>query len=305
MSDLLNANDEEDAANRLIDALPISSLFEKGRQKLMMALRIAKDKERPEEGLKLTEEVLSQAKQDGHITLTFFAQRQYIREAQRLGRYDETVAMATECLESAKTYFGDSSRQKYEALEMFATACGMTGRFDESRRAFDELLASTTRVLGREHETTRVYFQHRALLLHNMVFKARDLVLNDDLANGARYLDAVLMESKTRDLFDAKDPNVKSNCGSMAAAAIVLGVIGRIQESAEVSRLCIKSARERRDLDSKLLQQCMLNYAKVHGSIREGKQVLDELLAIQIRLYGHDAPPTQATANFFSNLSQM
>jgi len=103
--------------------------------------------ERPEEALKLLEEVVSQAKQDGQTHLTFYAQRQYMRAAQNLGRYEETFAMATECLEYAKTSCGDSSdskliEQKHMALDLFATACGMTGRFDDSKRAFDELIAS-------------------------------------------------------------------------------------------------------------------------------------------------------------------
>ena len=68
-----------------------------------------------------------------------------------------------------------------------------------------------------------------------------------------------------------------------------------------MARLCLKSARERKDLDSELTQQIMRNYAKalydLYGPTKESKQVLDELLAIQIRLYGPDAPKTQETAS--------
>jgi len=239
--------------------------------------------------------------------LLFFAQRQYIFEAQRLGRYEETVAMATECLESVKTSCGDSSgpvliAPKYEVLEMLAYACGMTGRFDESKRVFDELIASGTRIFGREHETTRGYFRNRALLLREMVMKAQDLVFREDLANGTRYLDAVLAESKASDLFDAKDPNVQINYQIMIVAANVLKVIGRLQESVEVARKCLKSARERKDLDSELTQQCIRNYALASYDLygpptKETKNVLAELLAIKTRLYGPDAPETQATAS--------
>ena len=207
-----------------------------------------------------------------------------------------------------QTSCGDSSdsvliERKHTALGMFACACGMTGRFDESKRAFDELLASATRVYGREHEETRGCFWKRAMLLQKMVIKARDLVFrNKDLANGARYLDAVLIESKARDFFDAKDPAVQLNCDMMVEAANVLAIIGRIQESLEVNRLCLKTARERTDLDSELTQKCMWNYAKiyynVYGPIKESKEVLDELLAIQIRLYGRDAPLTRKTEKF-------
>ena len=47
-------------------------------------------------------------------------------------------------------------------------------------------------------------------------------------------------------------------------------------------------------------------YAQVsydlHGPTKESKQVLDELLAIQTRLYGPDAPPTQEMASLVVRL---
>ena len=184
---------------------------------------------------------------------------------------------------------------------MFATLCGMTGRFDESKRAFDELLASAIRIFGHDHVNTRLICRNRSILLRNMAQKAEDLVSRDDLANGARYIDAVLIESKARNFFDVKDPDVQINCETMAGVANVLRVMGRLQESVAVARVCLKSARERKDLDSEVTQQCMRNYAKVSydlhdGPTKESKQVLDELLAAQIRLYGPDAPQTQGTA---------
>ena len=76
-------------------------------------------------------------------------------------------------------------------------------------------------------------------------------------------------------------------------------MIGRLQESVAVARLCLKSARQRNDLASELNQICMRNYAlashDLHGPTKDSKQVFDELLAIQIRLYGPDGPPTQET----------
>jgi len=297
--------DEEDAEDRLIDAMSNSSFAGVGR-KLKLALRMAE--ERPEAGLKLVEEVVSQAKQDGDIYVTLLAQRQYMRVASRLERYEETFAMVTESLESVKTYAGDSSdpawiQQKYDFSETLTLACGMTGRFDESKRAFDELLESSTRIFGRAHQFTRRCFRTRFLLLHKMVFKAKDLLLSDDLANGARYLDAVLIESKAQqDFFDTKNPNFQINFEIMNVAADVLQMCGRKHESLAVTRLCLKSARERKDLDSELTQQCMWIYAHVsydlYGLTKESKDLLDELVAMQTRLYGPDAPKTQETASF-------
>jgi len=308
---LLEKYDERDAQKRLIDAVSHSSHSDKRHHKLKVAERMAK--ERPEEALQLIEEVLSQAKRDGDLAVTFFAQRAYMRAAQNLGRYDETIAMATECLESAKAYYGDSADpeligRKHIALDVFAHSCGMIGRFDESKRAYDELIASCTRVFGCDHEFTDIFFMKRAQLLHKMVCKARDLVFRDDLANGARYLDAVLIESKARNFFDAKDPNVQINYKTMAVAANLLLAIGRIEEGLVVARLCLKSARERKDLDSKSNQHFMQIYAQVsydlHGPTKESKQVLGELLAIQTRLYGPDAPETQETASLKVSLQQ-
>ena len=198
LGEVLVANDEEDAEKRLIGPVSTSS-YSVVIHKLMVASIMAK--ERPEEALKFYEEVASQAKRHGDRAMLFLAQSQYICVTQHLGRYEESVAMATECLESTKTYLDTSSEGKYEVLSMFAFACGMTGRFDESRRAFDELLVSTTRVLGRDHEKTQWFLTHRAILLRRMVNKAQDLALRDDLANGARYLDAVFIESKVGAIF--------------------------------------------------------------------------------------------------------
>ena len=119
-----------------------------------------------------------------------------------------------------------------------------------------------------------------------MVSKAQDLVDRDDLADGARYLDAVLIDSKARDFFDAQDLGVQINCEIMAVAASVLRMLGRLQESVSVARLCLKSARERNDLDSGLNQQCLWTYAKascdLHGPTSKArKEALDELVAIQ------------------------
>jgi len=91
----------------------------------------------------------------------------------------------------------------------------------------------------------------------------------------------------------------------MLVAATLLASIGRMQESVAVARLCLKSARERKDLDSEMNQHCMQIYAQVsydlHGPTKESKQVLGELLAIQTRLYGPDASQTRTTASFFSS----
>ena len=309
MGYLLRVNDEKDAENLLIGALPKSSHSAVIR-KLKVASRMIK--ERPEEGLKLAEEVMSQAKQDGDLRMTFVAKREYIRAAHNLGRYEETVAMATECLESARACYSDSSdtlsiERKHTALCMFAISCGMTGRFDESKRAFDELIVSATRIFGRDHEETRRFSRNRALHFVQMVVKAKHLVFRGDLANCARYLDAVLIESKARDFFDAKDANVQIDCGTMVGAASVLKAIGRLQESMAVSRLCLESARARKDLDSEVNQICMWDYATascaLHGPTNESKQVLDELLAIQTRLHGPDATNTQTTASFILHIS--
>ena len=206
---LLGRNDENGAEDRLLDAISNSSHFDKGLFKLKLVSIIAI--ERPEEALKLLEEVVSQAKKDGDLTVTIFAYIQYISALQRLERYEEIVAMATACLESVKASCGDYSypawiEHKHIALELLAFACGMTGRFDESRQAFDELIASGTRTYGHKHENTRSFFTSRALCLRKMVGKASVLASRDDLANSASYLDAVLIEIKARDMFDAKDP---------------------------------------------------------------------------------------------------
>ena len=313
LGDLLEKHGEEDGRKRIMDALS-KSPQSAGILKLNVAERMAK--ERPEEGqLKLVEEVLSQARQDGDAAMTINAQSQYVRELHRLERYEENVAMATECLEFVNGYRAthcDHSdpaliERKYDALSLLAFACGMTGRFDESRRTFDGLLVSVTRIYGREHGKTHTYFRLRAILLWKMVMKAHDLVNNDDRANGVRYLDAVLIASKAQNFLDAKDPNVKTTCHTMEVAGHVLGKIGRTDECLAVVRLILKLLRECAALDSKWSQEFMWSYANdsldLHGPTEETKQVLHELLAIQTRLYGPDGPEAQATANLLSNLT--
>jgi len=303
---LLGSNDEDDAEERLIDAVSNSSHFYGGRLELKMASRMAK--ERPEEALKLLDDVISQAKQRGERRLSFLARHQYMSVLVPLGRYEEILALATECQESVETSCGDSSdaaliEEKHAILHMLAFAYGMLGRFDESKRAFDELLAAGTRIYGSEHNMTRTYFAKRAHLSRTMAEKAQDLVYREDLANGARYLDAVLVESKACDFFDAKDPNVQINCETMTVAANVLEILGRPQESMALGRLCIQSAREREDLDSETNQTCMWNYARtdfdLHGPTKESNVVLAALLSIRTRLYGPDAPQTKETESLF------
>jgi len=220
--DLLGIHDEEAAGNRLIDAVSQSSVFRRsGEHKLKVVSRMAK--ERPLEALKLLDEVASQAKQEGDIILMTFAMSHYARAAHHEERYEETVAMATEFLEHAKSIFGESSdsawiERKHDLLDVLAHCCGMTGSFDESKRAFDELIASATRIYGREHENTRDFFRNRAKHLLAMVKKAEDLALHDDLANGTRYMDAVVIESKAHDFSDAKDPHLQINWEIMVVA---------------------------------------------------------------------------------------
>ena len=56
-----------------------------------------------------------------------------------------------------------------------------------------------------------------------------------------------------------------------------------------MARLCLKSARERKDLDSELTQQIMRNYAKasynLHGPTKESKEALSELLVAYRHAY--------------------
>ena len=168
LGELLGNYDEEDAENRLIDAVSKSSHVSGLYRKLNVAWSVASE---------------------------------YMREAQNLGRYEEVVAVGTECLESAKIHYGDSSEptqleRKHNSLEMLAYACVMTGRFDESKRAFDELAASATRFFGHEHEQTQKIFMKRALVLNLILNKAEDLAVRDDIANAARHLDAVLIEAR-------------------------------------------------------------------------------------------------------------
>ena len=189
--------------------------------------------------------------------------------------------------------------QKHEALGMFAYTCGRTGRFDESRHTFEELIASATRVYGPEHETTTKAFMNRAEISQYIMGTAHELMAQGDRANGARYLDAVLTDSKNRDFFDKNDPCLQINCEVMAVAAVLLRVTDRLQECVTVARLCRKSAKERNDLAEELIQQCMRNFViascDLHGPTHENKEVLDELLALQMDLYGPDAPETQET----------
>ena len=96
----------------------------------------------------------------------------------------------------------------------------------------------------------------------------------------------------------------------MVIATNVLTMVGRLQESADVARLVIKSARERKDLDSLLIQQCMRNYAEIsysmlQGPVKESKQLLEELLARQTRLYGPHAPQMQETMSAYNSLLKL
>ena len=291
-------NDEEDAEKRLIGALPTSMVATVIRE-LKEAARMSK--ERPEEGLKIVKGIISEAKWVGDNNILYSAQSQYIREVIRLERYEEAVAMATECLASLKKYCSDSSdtfwiAKRDDTLEMLAYTCGMTGRFDESKRAFDELIASATRVFGRDHDKTQNIFFSLRQVLREMATKAHDLVSRGDLANAAGYADAVLSESKARDFLDANDPNVQMNCETMVVAACVLSDVGREKESLAVSRLCLESARERKDLDSGMSQKCMWNYVRIshdlYGPTKDLKVVLDDLRAISP--YKPEAPRTQS-----------
>ena len=72
-----------------------------------------------------------------------------------VGRYQEAHEMATELVAFAKANFAPDTSINLVARPVYARACAMLGRMEESKSIFEDLLATETRVYGRDHPNTQ------------------------------------------------------------------------------------------------------------------------------------------------------
>ena len=72
-----------------------------------------------------------------------------------LGRYQEAHETTSEIVPYAKVKFGLENPVTLKAMRAYAAACAELGRVEEAKATFADVLATQTRVLGRDHFNTQ------------------------------------------------------------------------------------------------------------------------------------------------------
>ena len=73
----------------------------------------------------------------------------------KLGRNQEAYEMATELVAFTKANYSTEDRNHINATENYAAACAAVGRIEESKSIFEDILATQTRIYGRDHRETQ------------------------------------------------------------------------------------------------------------------------------------------------------
>ena len=73
-----------------------------------------------------------------------------------LGRYQEAFEPAAEILRFTKGKYGLDHDYTLQAMERYALTCAKLGRIEESKAIFAEILATETRIFGRDNPMTQM-----------------------------------------------------------------------------------------------------------------------------------------------------
>ena len=159
----LKTNDESDAANRLFNALT----YVGNDQGIHLDMKLRRSTMLMENGqkaeaLELLQATLPEAKTytDVHPTYYYDALVNTSRVLYDLDRKQESHDMDAELLAFAEEKWGPEGSGTLKARIAYARSCHLLGRDDESNAIFDDVIALSTRVLGRDHPTTKdaVYY---------------------------------------------------------------------------------------------------------------------------------------------------
>ena len=154
----LIAHDEEDAANLLFDEA--SKIIENDEQdiemKLQRAEHVSKRNGQDLEALELLQAILPKARAYTEAPALYFRTLHQLAEVLiHLGRNHEAHEVAGEAVTFTTAKFGREDLFTVSARKAYATACARLGHVDESKSTFEDIISTSTRILGRDHPATK------------------------------------------------------------------------------------------------------------------------------------------------------
>ena len=158
LADTLTLCNKTDAANHLLTEASKYAGDDRSillNIKLRRATMLTKNGQKLE-ALELLQATLPEAKADTERPHHYASATADIAELLvDLDRGDESYDMATEAVEFTKVTYGPEHSRTLAAIGMYARVCAEIGRVDESKAIYDKLLATETRVFGRDHIFTQ------------------------------------------------------------------------------------------------------------------------------------------------------
>ena len=159
LADIIGDHGELDAATQLLGEASKCAADDMGiilNTKRLRAMMLVKNGQSLD-GLDLLKATLAQVKEhtaDDPI-LVFKTMYDVCVVSHKLGRIQECLDTAMENVALAKAEFGPEDGYTLIARNMYAQACTQLGRVEEAKVIFDDVLATQTRVFGREHQQTQ------------------------------------------------------------------------------------------------------------------------------------------------------
>lgn len=161
----LDEKGESDAAKRLFAVGNASGQSKKIALAKQFNDAMHRERQDPQAGIALFEALLPQARASGDEQFYFLVRMQYIESMLHAARHHELLTMVTDCLDVALRSFPPHHYELHRAMFCYATTYGMTDHFDESKRVFDETVASATRIYGPDHDITKSFKRRRDVVL--------------------------------------------------------------------------------------------------------------------------------------------
>jgi len=222
--------------------------------------------------------------------------------------YDECVDESTKYLAFAATRYGADGGHAQQASKVRAMACGLLGRFDESKAILDRALALETRTLGKDHPRTKETTTNYALHRKRLVLKALDLARQRDFDKAGQFLDAVLPDiffSEKKKPLDDKDADVDVHYDSLLHALSACTLLKRCALGATIGAHCVAFGRKVYGQAALRTQRAMSSYAVACVYLdrpQEAHGLLTDVLKIQRASLGPDHPETVHTTKLLNDL---
>ena len=158
MVETLGMNREFDAANQLLDE---ASTCVGNDMDMLLDLKLCRaiiltDNGQKLEALDLLQAMLPEAKADSEDPESYSCTMHQIADLLLdLDRNQEAHEATAEVVAYDKAHYGPEDPRTLKAMRTYAAACAKTGRMEEAKALFEDVLSTETRILGRDHGETR------------------------------------------------------------------------------------------------------------------------------------------------------